>query len=162
MHLWSFAYTGGSSPWNPYAAQKRYLSPVFLTRDTALPTKALAAMRDGIQDYAILRMLQTHADAAGVGAAEAAALLTRGVEEVLAPVDSESFQWSDSRDRTAADRIREEALGLLSPMGEARSGASSIAPSPVRRASSKCARSATPMRATTPRASFQCPTTTTE
>jgi len=49
----------------------------------------------------------------GKGVEEARRLLEKEVERVLAAVGVEAFPWRVPKDRTLADRVREQALGIL-------------------------------------------------
>jgi hypothetical protein len=118
-HVWSFVDTGGESSWNPYLLTRLSYSPVFLDANTATPTKALEALREGVEDFEILTALRDAAasrrgaSASDRASAHAQDLLTSGVAEVLASGNRGSHPTSGGPDRGAADRVRELAVQWL-------------------------------------------------
>jgi hypothetical protein len=74
----------------------------------------MEAIRDGVQDYEILKMLQRFAKTEkGERQAEAEKLLTEGLKKVLEPIGINELSWHVDKDRTLADRLREQAIRLM-------------------------------------------------
>lgn len=74
----------------------------------------MEAIRDGVQDYEILKMLRRFAKTEkGALKAEAEKLLTEGLRKVLEPIGINELRWHVDKDRTSADRLREQAIRLM-------------------------------------------------
>ena len=75
----------------------------------------MEAMREGMQDYEILMMLEAAKSQQGPGALYDAmeSLLTNRVPEVLVPHAVALYPWNIAKDRSTADSVRIEALRLL-------------------------------------------------
>ena len=121
-HFWSFVDAGGASSWQPYLAPQPAYAPFFLDPQGVTAGKTMEAIRDGVQDYAILAMLRAAAEArqaedpSDPDARAAQELLSRGVDGVLAPIDESRLAAGGALDRTSADRVRETALRLLAKL----------------------------------------------
>lgn len=118
MFFWAFGDNAGNSCWNAYLDPRNCYTPLFLAPDSVTAAKQMEAIRDGVQDYEILKMLREAAAQNKRGkmaslAAEAEMLLTEGVRSVLEPIGANEIQWMKEKDRTIADKVRERALELL-------------------------------------------------
>jgi hypothetical protein len=123
-HFWSFSDNGSSSAWNPYTAQRVSCTPFLLEPDHVVPTKQAEAMREGMEDYETLDMLRRAVEARRRSnpqdprLAQAEQLLSRGVQETLATASSRrALAWEEPKERTRADRVREQALRWLTESG---------------------------------------------
>lgn len=123
MFFWAFGDNAGNSCWNSYLDPRNCYTPLFLAPDGVTPAKQMEAIRDGVQDYEILKMLSDAVMRNKVGkratlAAEAERLLTDGVRSVLEPIGASEIYWMREKDRTIADNVRERALELLSKLSQ--------------------------------------------
>lgn len=118
MHFWAAADTGGTSSWNEYITKLNY-SLLFLDDQTVTGSKQMEAIREGLEDYEYLTMLQHRIailEAAGSTTpilADAKTLLAAAPERVLTAEGAASIYWRDLKDRTVADTTRVEILDLL-------------------------------------------------
>jgi len=84
--------------------------------------KYMEAIREGVQDYEYLTMLQARvAELAerGVGAAKLAAareLLATGPDRVMAMEQGANYRWDEEKDRSVADQVRIEVLEALTEL----------------------------------------------
>jgi hypothetical protein len=83
----------------------------------------MEAIRDGVQDYEILKMLKEALDrhkgkSKGETVEMAEALLTDWVNKVLEPIGEKEILWAVEKDRTIADTVREMALILLAKLSK--------------------------------------------
>ncbi|MCX6361513.1 MAG: discoidin domain-containing protein [Armatimonadetes bacterium] len=121
---WSFADAGGGSSWNEPAASGTGYSPQFLDPEGCTTSKHMEAIREGLYDYQTLVQLRGAADKAERAGrhptliAQARSLLTDGVRAVVEARDCRSILWKDAKDRTAADKLRIEAIELLEKLSE--------------------------------------------
>lgn len=112
--FWAFGDNAGNSCWNAYWDPRHCYTPLFLDEEKVTAAKHMEAIAEGVQDYEILAMLRRAAERPkGKGGEEARRLLEKEVEEVLSAVGVEAFPWRVPKDRTLADRVREQALGIL-------------------------------------------------
>jgi len=56
-YFWAFADGAGGSSWNEYPQPRAAFTPLFLDTDTVVSGKHLEAMREGVEDYEYLVML---------------------------------------------------------------------------------------------------------
>jgi hypothetical protein len=114
MFFWAFGDNGGNSCWNAYLDPRNCYTPLFLAPDSVTAAKHMEAIRDGVQDYEILKMLQRFAKTEkGEQRAEAEKLLTEGLKKVMEPIGVNELSWHVDKDRTLADRLREQAIRLM-------------------------------------------------
>jgi hypothetical protein len=114
MFFWAFGDNGGNSCWNAYLDPRNCYTPLFLAPDSVTAAKHMEAIRDGVQDYEILKMLQRFAKTEkGEQRAEAEKLLTEGLKKVLEPIGVNELSWHVDKDRTLADRLMEQAIRLM-------------------------------------------------
>ncbi|MCS7252875.1 MAG: discoidin domain-containing protein [Armatimonadota bacterium] len=118
MFFWAFGDNAGNSCWNAYLDPRNCYTPLFLAPKSVTAAKHMEAIRDGVQDYEILKMLSEAATQFRRGkkaaiAAEAEKLLTDGLKSMLAPIGANEIYWMREKDRTGADKIRERAIELL-------------------------------------------------
>jgi hypothetical protein len=123
MFFWAFGDNAFNSCWNAYLDQRNCYTPLFLAPDSVTPAKHMEAIRDGVQDYEILKMLKEALDrhkgkSKGETVAMAEALLTDWVNKVLEPIGEKEILWTVEKDRTIADTVREMALILLAKLSK--------------------------------------------
>jgi hypothetical protein len=123
-NFWAFADLGGVSAWCDYLADSAgSYSPVFVDDTSVTAAKPMEAIRESLQDFEYLVMLQERVErmaAAGVPErrlAQARRLLDHGPERVLGDRPGE-FNWEMRRDRTAQDDVRREVLQQLLELGK--------------------------------------------
>jgi len=125
---WSFRDNGRvtndgepASSWNEYLGKGNY-SPLYLDDATVTGSKQMEAIREGIEDYEYLSMLQSRiADLRTTGNPQLAAaqtLLTQAAARVLDVPGSwfwpdARFAWGNHLDRGSADQVRIEVLNML-------------------------------------------------
>jgi len=119
MYFWAFSDNGGVSSWNEYALMSaRAFSPAFLDETSITDAKHMEAIREGVEDYEYLYLLQQavlQAPGNGIDPAviqQARDLLENLPDRVLPPPDT-SIYWQDALDRTVADEARVEILQML-------------------------------------------------
>ncbi len=117
---WAFGCGGGiGDSWRAYAQAHSEYSPYFVGPDSVMEGKHSEAVREGVQDYEYLRMLQnkvTKMRASGADAAwlkRAEGLLTDGVAEAVGAVVSSNMFWKVAKDRSAMDAVRVRVLDAL-------------------------------------------------
>ena len=132
FYMWSLTDTGGASSWNEYLTIKDAYSPIFIDETSVTAGKHLEAMREGVQDYEYLAMLDRairEASAAGVSGPQVEAarrlldslplrVLEAGRHETM---DSElplgGHHWhNENVDRTLADEARIRVLAALTAL----------------------------------------------
>ncbi len=114
MFFWAFGDNAGNSCWNAYLDPRNCYTPLFLSPEGVTAAKHMEAIREGVQDYEILKILwllgKSQKDALK---AKAEKLLTDGLRKVLEPIGFNELSWHADKDRTLADRLREEAVRLI-------------------------------------------------
>ena len=124
---WALGCGGGiGDSWHAFKQPGVEYSPYFVSQTDTMDAKQSEGVREGVQDYELLCMLQERVAArkaagkvdATVTAAEK--LLTDGIASVLEsiapPADSEGVSgwlWSQPKDRSVMDKVRVQALNLL-------------------------------------------------
>ncbi len=126
MFFWAFGDNGGNSCWNAYLDPRNCYTPLFLAPDSVTAAKQMEAIREGVQDYEILTILRrlislrkkrTPNDPT---IKEVERLLSDGVQRVLSPVGVNELRWHANKDRTVADRLRDQALQIIVKWTDAR------------------------------------------
>ncbi len=120
---WAFGDGAGFSSWNEYAATRDMYTPLFI--DPAEPTviagKQMEAIREGIEDYETIRMLQEaikRRKAKGKPTAEAETVLRESIESVLYAEGADKIFWKEPKDRTLADQARVRILEAIRQLEE--------------------------------------------
>ncbi|MBQ9369141.1 MAG: discoidin domain-containing protein [Victivallales bacterium] len=124
---WALGCGGGiGDSWHAFNQSGVEYSPYFVSQTDTMDAKQSEGVREGVQDYELLCMLQERVAArkaagkvdATVTAAEK--LLTEGVASVLEsiapPPDTNGVTgwfWSEPKDRSVMDKVRVQALNLL-------------------------------------------------
>jgi hypothetical protein len=117
--FWAFGDTGGVSPWNDYVGGGAGpYCPMYLDETSVTTAKWMEAIREGVEDYEYLLMLQRRIgelEAAGQQAPARAAreVLQRGVERVLMAQQEARMTWDRPVDHSVADQVRYQVLDLL-------------------------------------------------
>jgi hypothetical protein len=120
MGYWAFGDSNGAPSWNEYLAKRGAYTPVFLDDTTVTAGKHMEAIREGVEDYETMCMLQERVEqltAAGVdgdAVRRARRLLDTSGRRVIGVMDVPSAtSWSVDKDRSVMDQVRVEALKLL-------------------------------------------------
>jgi hypothetical protein len=118
--FWAFGDSNSASSWNEYISRSGASTPVFLDAESVTAGKHMEAIREGVQDYEYLVMLRdrmAELKSRGVqnGALTAAGqLMNAGVERVTGIMTSSKLvRWSEAKDRTVADQVRQQVLEAL-------------------------------------------------
>ena len=117
--FWAFGDNGGSSSWNEYLVRHGPYTPLFLDDRSVVTGKHLEALREGVQDYEYLVLLERAVQAArragrtGMEVARAERLLQRAASEVMRQPGTGAIRWAEPKDRTAADRVRRHILKAM-------------------------------------------------
>ncbi|HOK10583.1 MAG TPA: hypothetical protein PLJ10_13100 [Candidatus Hydrogenedens sp.] len=120
-YFWAFADSAGASSWNDYLCTRNTYTPLFIDETSVTPGKHLEAMREGIEDYEYLLMLDK-AIKEGKGSEstrqKAESLLRELPEKVLAtmPENGRLF-WRESKNPEIVDPIRQQILQILNQLG---------------------------------------------
>ncbi len=122
-YFWAFGDSGGGSAWNEYAAKGTCFTPLFLDATSVTTGKHMEAIREGIEDYEYLAMLEdaiTAAKEKNIDAAiiESAQALLRDAPAGItdACVNNKGFDWDETMDRDAADEVRVKIMELLTSL----------------------------------------------
>ena len=122
--FWAFGDSGGVSCWNEYpAAGNGPYCPTYIDDTSVTAAKYMEAIREGVEDYEYLTMLQgrvAELEAKGIGAdrlADAKRLLATACDRVMAMEDGPNYRWDEEKDRGVADRVRVEILTALTELG---------------------------------------------
>ena len=97
-------------------------TPLFLDDTSVVAGKQMEAIRESVEDYEYFVMLRRaigRAKALGKSVLETAAaeaLLTNGVQQVLAAPGADKLFWRDPKDRGRADTLRVEVLRKLTAL----------------------------------------------
>jgi hypothetical protein len=124
-NFWAFGDSGRVSCWNEYpAAGNGPYCPSYIDETSITPAKYMEAIREGIQDYEYLTMLQARVvelEGNGVGGdaiARAKDLLATGPDRVMAMEQGANYRWDQHKDRSVADTVRIEILDALVALAE--------------------------------------------
>ncbi|NUM55875.1 MAG: hypothetical protein HUU46_19725 [Candidatus Hydrogenedentes bacterium] len=125
-YFWAFGDTGGGSAWNEYAAKGTCYTPLFLDAASVTTGKHIEAMREGVEDYEYLAILDEAVTAAkdkttDPAIVERAQTLLRETPARItdACFANKGFEWKAPMDRGEADRARIEILEILQLLGAA-------------------------------------------
>ena len=115
----------GTAPsWDDFTLMGDNYSIIYWDEQGVTDSKQLEGIREGVEDYEYLVMLQEAIGGAAAGKAAAAqAVLDRVVEEIGGGYSSGKLAWRGDHDRDAADRARLEILAQLTALsGEGSTG----------------------------------------
>jgi hypothetical protein len=124
MGFWAFGDSNGAPSWNEYATTVGAYTPLFLDAKTVTAGKHMEAIREGVEDFEYLRMLERKLGALERSPSqdsprppiveEAKRLLAGAPGRVTACLTSSSVGfWREPKDRSLADRVRVEILECL-------------------------------------------------
>ena len=123
--FWCFSDSGGVSCWNEYPATGNGpYCPTYIDDTSVTAAKYMEAIREGVQDYEYLTMLQARVqelEKRGVAADKLAAgkeLLATGPDRVMAMEEGANYRWDEEKDRGVADRVRLEILEALTALAD--------------------------------------------
>ena len=117
--FWAFGDNSGASSWNEYLARSGPYTPLFLDDTGVAPAKQMEAVRESIQDYETLLLLERAVERAEQSGRDDAAvptarqLLRSAAAEVLDADGASAIHWHDAKDRTFADAVRARVLEAL-------------------------------------------------
>ena len=116
-YFWAFADAAGGSSWNEYPLPRAAYTPLFIDADSVVAGKHLEAMREGVEDYEYLVMLdKAIKDRKGDpdDREEIKIMLRELPGQVCAAVSEiNSFPWKASAMPPRADAARAEILQAL-------------------------------------------------
>jgi hypothetical protein len=126
IESWAFGDTGqipgavAGSSWNEYPLVTRPYTPLFIDSKSVTDGKHMEAIRESVEDYEYLKMLQDKiVFLESIGTSDPAidsakALLVTGVNRVTDGKKTvNSDHWNTPKDRTVADQVRIEILEVL-------------------------------------------------
>jgi hypothetical protein len=120
--FWAFGDNSGASSWNEYFAKAGPFTPLFLDDRTVVAGKQMEAIRESVEDYEYLVMLQKAVDRAKAAGrsdgalAKAESLLKTAARKVLSAPGASQLRWHEPKDRTRADAARVEILEALASL----------------------------------------------
>jgi hypothetical protein len=124
-HFWAFGDTGGGkSSWNPYLQKGTSFVPYYIDKNSVTPAKYMEAIAESVRDYEYFMMLKdatSKAKKRGIKksiVAKAEKLLKDGPARVLNAKQVSTIEWTSPKDRTIADKVRLEALELLTKLNQ--------------------------------------------
>ena len=109
-HFWAFGDGTGGFSWNEYFNIGTTRSPLYLSPDSITVGKSLEAMREGAQDYELLKMLDQQ------GGDEAVSEMRDDVKRVLTDHTNDLWLWNAPKDRSVADEVRIKVLRKLADL----------------------------------------------
>ncbi len=122
-HFWAFGDNGRVSCWNEYPAPGNGpYCPSYLDATSVTTSKYMEAIREGVQDFEYLTMLQARvAELEKKGArtpllSAAKKLLLEGPRRVLAGENGANYRWDEPKDRAVQDQVRIEVLKALAAL----------------------------------------------
>lgn len=117
--FWSF-FDGTGTPWNAYKENRDGYAPLFIDPNSSevIPAKQIAAMRESVYDFEILTMYKNRLEERRLNGNSTEKEEQWLIEQIDAlPWDRTSdHHWPSAKDRTGADKIREEILRRLEAM----------------------------------------------
>ncbi|NMA47085.1 MAG: hypothetical protein GX945_11060 [Lentisphaerae bacterium] len=120
---WALGCAGGQGDsWNAYTQPGTEYSPYFVSQTTVMDGKHSEAVREGVQDYEYLVMLQKRlaqlkkAGKDGAALAKAEQLLAEAPGRALASVLPGNLNWETPKDRSLMDQVRIEILHALAEL----------------------------------------------
>ena len=117
--FWAFGDSNGASSWNEYLSSIGAFTPLFLDATTVTAGKHMEVIREGVEDFEYLRLLQDRGrtlERQGVrnnDVTRARTLLATAADRVLGGQTRSSLEWKTPSDRNVADRVRIELLDSL-------------------------------------------------
>lgn len=127
MHYWQF---GGANGWNEYALlDTLFYGTFFLDADTVTTSKAMEAIREGVEDYEYLAMLKSLIAGLEAGGNppdldNARDLRDDAAVDVMNESNATNRLWSTTKDRNFADSKRLAILSELESLANISSGCS--------------------------------------
>jgi hypothetical protein len=121
---WAFGDSGSGSSWNEYASPGGPYTPLYLDATSVTAGKHLEAIREGIEDYEYLVLLQQRigeleqAGQTSPALEPAKKLLDTAASRVLDAPGADRLLWKDEKDRNVADQVRVEILETLAALAE--------------------------------------------
>lgn len=118
-YFWAFGDNSGTSSWCQYFARGAGFTPMFVDDHSVTAGKHMEAIRESVEDYEYLAMLDKavkKAKTAGKPADVvrcAEALLGSAAGEVLGAPGAQQLFWREAKDRTRADTVRVRILQTL-------------------------------------------------
>jgi hypothetical protein len=117
--FWSFVDTGGGSGWNRHSLSRHSYVPFFIDDSSVVAGKHMEAIREGVEDYEYLKMLQDEVMYLEQSCGQcdllekAQQLLEEAPKRVSQTQGNPSPYWSEERERESADQIRRDILDML-------------------------------------------------
>lgn len=118
--FWAYGDAAGTgNSWNELRASRASFTPVYLDETSVTDGKHFEAVREGLEDYELLRMLRDHAERlAAEGKTQRAERARKLLDEMVDDVCGKGYEpakipWSIEKDRTRADRARLRILAEL-------------------------------------------------
>ena len=122
--FWAFSDTGAGSSWNEYQAPGSSYCPLFLDRNSVTTAKHMEAIREGVQDYEYLVILQQQIAAAEKrqpGLPElrrARDLVLSAPATVLHGQGADNLMWRKTKDRSVADSVRRDLFEAIETLAK--------------------------------------------
>jgi hypothetical protein len=120
---WALGCGGGQGDsWNAYSQPGTEYSPYFVSQTSVMDGKHSEAIREGVQDYEYLVMLQDRiaqlqqGGKGGAALSKAVRLLAEAPGRALASVIPGSLEWKKPKDRSLMDQVRVEILQVLAEL----------------------------------------------
>jgi len=120
--FWAFGDSNGASSWNEYLALRGAYTPLFLDRRSVTAGKHAEAIREGVEDYEYLVMLEkmiTELKARGKKAgplSKAEHLLAGAADRVIEGQTPQRLYWHQPKNRSVADEVRLEILEIMTQL----------------------------------------------
>ena len=119
--IWSFADVGGAPAWNEYLLRWAIFAPTAITETEVLPTLALEAFREGIEDFELFSLLEQRMPQMPEKERSQAKTLLEELRKYIVANTNVHIKWYDAEaklDRRGADDFRLRAISLLEAVEE--------------------------------------------
>jgi hypothetical protein len=120
--FWAFGDSNGASSWNEYLTLRGAYTPVFLDESSVTAGKHMEAIREGIEDYEYLVMLEkqiTELQKQGrtdLIIKKAKDLSANAADRVVKDQTTQKLNWHQPKDRSVADKVRIEILETMAQL----------------------------------------------
>ncbi len=114
--IWSFGDNGGAPAWNEYLLRWAIFAPTAITETEVLPTLALEAFREGIEDFELFSLLEQRVPQLPEQERSQAKALLEELRKYIVANTNVHIKWYDAEaklDRRGVDKLRLRAITLL-------------------------------------------------
>ncbi len=121
--FWSFGDASGAAPWDSYALDNISYTPLFLGHRSVVHGKHMEAIREGVEDYEYLAVLDRRIKELELRGEKpellnrAKDILSKGTAKVVTGYGSDrDVSWNSHKNRSIADDVRIQLLNMLAEL----------------------------------------------